>query len=296
MEELAGTPNITGLDGFITDFNFYGLLLGLALFSIGYVLRWILTKVADSDWGREQTAIQMLKFIVNPVSLFITSMIAFQLMGVSTSIVVQIYSAILFGIGFSMRSLIGSFADGLLITGNKFVNLGDTIEVDDLRGRVIEVGVMTITISDDEGRTSYIPNSYLRERPFRNFGLNSDRIDIIIPIPGGQVLEPALEMIRDVVERWEHAAPNTRSIVTIGNIHGDAIEILALVHIADVLKQKIYRGDLLLKILEEAKRRDIATGYTTNISLMLDGPTQQNNITLDLSDNNINKLGEVFAK
>jgi small-conductance mechanosensitive channel len=71
-------------------------------------------------------------------------------------------------VGFGGRALAGNVIAGRYVD-DRF-RVGERIEVDDLRGTIVEVGLASVTISDSQGELVEIPHGYLLSRPVRRSG------------------------------------------------------------------------------------------------------------------------------
>lgn len=282
MNEFTG--GMLDLTGVTFSFSPVGFMFGLLLFVIGYFLRLGINRLANSEYGLERSGIQILKFVFVPASWFINTLIFLQLAGVSSNAVLTIYSSLLVGASFGLRGLIENFTLSLLVIANKIVKIGDTIELEGLRGRVSKITNLVTILEDDEGKSTIFPTEKLRHNSFINFGDSFDRIDLIIPVPGGVDVRAVREMLLEVVEEFPHKAPNERPIVTINQFHENALEFLVMIHISDVLKIKLYSGALLWQIWDTADKLGLSLGYTSNLSIISDTESNKNTINVKAID------------
>lgn len=270
MDELTGT-NINLGTSFIDEFSPTGLLLAIVLVASGFLLRFLISKLADSENYKTNTNLQLLRFTINPISIFLTTFIGFQLIGVSTSVVTSLYSSTLVAIGFGMRTILGNFTDGLLVLSGRILNVDDVITFGNVQGRVEKVSIMTTILRDELGRKAYIPNSLIRENVLINYGTDDpDRIEIVVPVPGGVDIFKVREMLFEVANDFPHKAPNTIATVTPKQFHSDAFEFYVMVYVQDVLKEIKYKGDLLWRIATRANELNLSLGYSGNVTMQHD--------------------------
>lgn len=64
-------------------------------------------------------------------------------------------------VGLGAQKLIGDFVSGIFIVFEHHFDVGDTIEVDDFKGTVIDIGLKTTKIKNWEGKVKIIANSEL---------------------------------------------------------------------------------------------------------------------------------------
>lgn len=86
------------------------------------------------------------------------------------------------GIGFGLQTLISNFVSGLILVFERPILQGDTVEVDNLLGRVHKIGVRSSKIRTFDGAEVIVPNYNLMSNNLINWTLsdNIKRIDIFI--------------------------------------------------------------------------------------------------------------------
>ena len=77
-------------------------------------------------------------------------------------------AAVALAVGLGGRALAGNVIAGRYVD-DRF-RVGELIEVEDLRGTIVEVGLASVTISDSQGALVEIPHGYLLARPVRRSG------------------------------------------------------------------------------------------------------------------------------
>ena len=76
--------------------------------------------------------------------------------------------AVALAVGLGGRALAGNVIAGRYVD-DRF-RVGEQIEVEDLRGTIVEVGLASVTISDSQGALIEIPHGYLLAHPVRRSG------------------------------------------------------------------------------------------------------------------------------
>ncbi|MBD0834301.1 mechanosensitive ion channel family protein [Aestuariibaculum suncheonense] len=86
------------------------------------------------------------------------------------------------GIGFGLQTIISNFVSGLILVFERPILQGDTVEVDNLLGRVHKIGVRSSKIRTFDGAEVIVPNYNLMSNNLINWTLsdNTKRIDIFI--------------------------------------------------------------------------------------------------------------------
>ncbi|MEL4456343.1 mechanosensitive ion channel family protein [Lutimonas vermicola] len=86
------------------------------------------------------------------------------------------------GIGFGLQTVVSNFVSGLILVFERPINVGDTVEVDNLLGIVKRIGVRSSSIITFEGAEVVVPNNNLIANDLINWTLsdNIKREEILI--------------------------------------------------------------------------------------------------------------------
>ena len=135
--------------------------------------------------------------------VFFGTLIALSVSGLDLGKISIIAGALSVGIGFGLQNIVNNFISGLIIVYEKPVMEGDTVEVDNLLGRVTNIGIRSSTLITYDGAEVVVPNSNLISNQLINWTLsdNKKRIEIKVGTaygadPGkviGLLLKAALE-------------------------------------------------------------------------------------------------------
>ncbi len=116
---------------------------------------------------------------------------ALQQLGVETTSVVAFLGVAGAALALSLQGFMGNFAAGLVLLGARMLQLGDVIEVGDIRGRVIEIQTFHVIVETVEQVRVSLPNTLLVNGPFRNHSaLPTRRVQWLLPVPLGIDLGP----------------------------------------------------------------------------------------------------------
>ncbi|NOX45957.1 MAG: mechanosensitive ion channel [Chlorobi bacterium] len=104
------------------------------------------------------------------------------------------------GIGFGLQNIVANFISGLILTFERPIQTGDTIEVGTLMGNVINIGVRASTIQTFDGSEVIVPNSNLITHEVINWTLSDRkrRRDIEISAAYGTNPREVLEIIKKI--------------------------------------------------------------------------------------------------
>jgi len=84
-------------------------------------------------------------------------MMSLQTLGIEMSSLNVLAGALGVGLGFGLRNVVENFVSGLIILGERPIQIGDRIEVGNSAGRVIVIGARSTTIRTNEEIAIIIP-------------------------------------------------------------------------------------------------------------------------------------------
>ncbi len=104
------------------------------------------------------------------------------------------------GIGFGLQNIVNNFISGLILVYERPLNVGDTVEVENLMGIVNRVGVRSSNVRTFDGAEVIVPNGNLISNQMINWTLsdNQRRIEIKIGAAYGSDPNVVLELLKKV--------------------------------------------------------------------------------------------------
>jgi len=104
------------------------------------------------------------------------------------------------GIGFGLQNIVSNFISGLILVYERPVNVGDTIEVENLMGIVKNIGVRASNVRTFDGAEVVVPNGNLISNQLINWTLsdNQRRIEVKVGTAYGSDPNVVLELMEKV--------------------------------------------------------------------------------------------------
>lgn len=122
--------------------------------------------------------------------------------------------ALAIGVGFGAQTLINNFISGLILLCERSIRVGDIVEVDDQRGKIVHVGFRNSLVSRGDGIEVLVPNSRFLEKRVVNWTLSDDlvRYVVTVNVHYGSPLDKVSELITQAAVEHPHVvkkpAPN----------------------------------------------------------------------------------------
>lgn len=194
-------------------------VIGTVTFTIGSILTFILiltvsflitSFISFILNGESLKFLKLPKGIPSAISLVIRYFIiafgfvlALSSLGIDLSKFNLMAGALGLGIGFGLQTVISNFVSGLILIFERPILPGDTVEVNNLLGKVKRIGVRSSTISTFDGAEVVVPNNNLVADDLINWTLsdNIKRIEVSIGTKYGSDPNEILKLLSDVVEK-----------------------------------------------------------------------------------------------
>ncbi|NPA37259.1 MAG: mechanosensitive ion channel [Chlorobi bacterium] len=124
-------------------------------------------------------------------------LIAIAAAGMELSNFTIIMGALGVGIGFGLQDIINNFISGLILLFERPIQVGDKVQIDDLWGTVINIGIRSSIIRTFDGSEVIVPNGMLISREVTNWTLSDQkrRLEIEVGVEYGADLKKVLEIL-----------------------------------------------------------------------------------------------------
>jgi small conductance mechanosensitive channel len=197
--------------------------------------------------------------LVKAVLIIIGVFLMFRIIGLTS-----IASSILAGagisafiIGFALKDIGENFLAGILLAFKRPFTIGEIIESNGVRGKVMALNLRDTQIKSD-GRDIYIPNALLIKSTLINYNRGGFLLqDITIGLEYGSDYEKAIELAQKILHDDEHVITEDRkNIVVISGLAGPVPQLSARywVKTEGVSTDGRTRSEILIKILTSLKK------------------------------------------
>lgn len=118
-------------------------------------------------------------------------------------------------VGLALQNAVGSVISGLLLLFEQPFELGDWLDADGVRGRVVEVNWRSVHIKTDEG-IRIVPNANLASSSFVNLSRSADAFGVSTPLRFSTDDPPqaVIAVCREVARGLPQTVPGEEAIVT----------------------------------------------------------------------------------
>ena len=133
--------------------------------------------------------------------IIIAVILALPLLGINTSGLLVAGGVTGIVIGFASQSIVGNLISGLFIMAERPIKIGSQVEIDNVRGFVEDIGVMSTILRNYDGLYIRIPNEKVFTNNIINVSANiARRIEYTIGIRYSDDAEKAVKIIDALIE------------------------------------------------------------------------------------------------
>jgi small-conductance mechanosensitive channel len=202
-------PHIVGS----ISFTLGDVLLFVLILSVSFMMTSLISFLFDSS----EVSISLIKLpkgvpaaISMVIRYFIIAfgiVLALSSLGIDLSKFNLMAGALGLGIGFGLQTVVSNFISGLILVFERPILVGDTVEVNNLLGKVNRIGVRSSSISTFDGAEVIVPNNNLISNDLINWTLldNIKRVEILVGTTYGSDPNQVLEILLDTVSKNKDA-------------------------------------------------------------------------------------------
>lgn len=211
--------------------------------------------------------------IIRIAIISIGILVAFAAVGIPMDRLTIILSALSVGIGFGLQNLVNNLVSGLIISFEKPVSVGDTIEIDGQSGTVKSIGFRSSIITTLAGANVVIPNGHLLNQQLLNWTHDNTfrSVDVPVGVAYGTNLEQAIKILGELPAKDERVLPFPKPNVIIKQFNSSSIDMILSFWVKNIREAIQVKSDIILAIDRAFKENSIKIPF----------PQQELHITRD---------------
>ncbi len=210
-----------------TPVSLVKLALALLIFVLGFLLGNFYKKQIKKIALKNKTITSTTQTILSNLGYYfifiITFFIALKVLGINLSSLALVAGALSVGIGFGLQNIVSNFVSGIILMVERSIKIGDYIEIDEnLRGRVTDIKMRSITINTNSNIDVIVPNQDLIQNRVINWTMNDKirRFEIPFGVAYGTNPQKVIDIILEAVQKsafsdiYNTPSKHTRVIMT----------------------------------------------------------------------------------
>jgi small conductance mechanosensitive channel len=217
--------NIHHMSGFLNDIwievqQYYGFLVRFTprffMAMMILIAAWIITRQIRNITDRklkqrmeDPLLAEFLATMTRTILIIIAITISFRVMGFGgvTAGILAGAGITAFVIGFALRDIGENFLAGILMAFKRPFKVGDFVETNNIRGRVVALSIRDTHVKTPDGKDVFIPNANIVKTPLVNWTIDGFlRFDLVVGLPAGVDVD-------DIQKKLEAAANSVEGII-----------------------------------------------------------------------------------
>ena len=163
------------------------------------------------------------------------------------------------GIGFGLQDIVRNFISGLILIFERPIQIGDAVQVEELSGRVMHIGIRSSTVKTWEGAEVIVPNGNLISNKLINWTLSDQRrrIDIKVGVAYGTDVNLVMETLLDCAKQNEKILTDPAAYVLFNDFGESSLDFELRCWTADFASWVGIRSDIRIAIDNAFKEKKI---------------------------------------
>jgi small-conductance mechanosensitive channel len=256
-------PNIV-VYGSVTLFDL--LLVVLILVIAVFVSKWVaisLRRSLKDKVGREH--LEIIRKIVSYSIIVIAIIWALTILGVNLSGLMVAGGIAGLVIGFASQSIVGNLVSGLFLMIERPIKIGDQVDIDQTRGFVEDIRIISTTIRTYDGLYVRIPNQKVFTTSITNYvGNVARRFGYVVGIRYSDDADQAITIIKNLIEEHPFALKNPPPQAFVDNLGDNSVNIIVRVW-APITDWYALKMELLWKIKMALEEEGIEIAFPQRV-------------------------------
>jgi potassium-dependent mechanosensitive channel len=262
----AASVKIGSLTAQVSDVSLFFLILWTT-YILSKLARFILEEEIFSRVRLDRGLPYAVSTTIHYIILLTGFVLALTAIGVDMTKFTIVAGALTVGIGFGLQNIVNNFVSGLIVLFERPVKVGDTIQIDDIVGRVQHIGIRATVIHSTTGAGVIIPNGKLISDRVTNWTLSSQLRQIAVPVitkPDIHVAELKATLLE--VSRWNKQVLETPAPEVLFIKRGvDAFEFELRIWTNDLDAWLKVRSDIITDINEALGKQELPAQATSSV-------------------------------
>ena len=163
------------------------------------------------------------------------------------------------GIGFGLQDIVRNFISGLILIFERPIQIGDAVQVEELSGRVMHIGIRSSTVKTWEGAEVIVPNGNLISNKLINWTLSDQRrrIDIKVGVAYGTDVNLVMETLLECAKQNEKILTDPAAYVLFNDFGESSLDFELRCWTADFASWVGIRSDIRIAIDKAFKEKNI---------------------------------------
>jgi len=219
------TSETGGIKWLLKGLLFLGILL--AFWILAAILGKVVRKATSLQSGQSELLKTFVNNIVRRMILFVGLLTALSSIGVNVGALLALVGGSAFIIGFALQDTLGNFAAGLMLLIYRPFDVGDSVEVGGVSGKVDKVSLVSTVIRTFDNKIVLVPNKQVWGQVITNSTASGERrVDMVFGIGYGDDTEKAKEILERIVSEHELVLEEPAPVVQLNELGASSVDFV----------------------------------------------------------------------
>jgi small-conductance mechanosensitive channel len=202
---------------------------------------------------------------VQYVSVLLAFFLALAVVGINLTQITILAGAVGVGIGFGLQNIVNGFVSGLILLYERPVQVGDTVQLADLQGKMRRIGIRSSTVRTFDGAEVIVPNASLISDRVINWTLSDRlrRIDVDVGVEYGNDPERVLHLLTDVAKAHPAILPDPAPVALFTRFGASSLDFQLRAWTENLDEALIVRSELGVAIFRALGAAGIGIPFPT---------------------------------
>lgn len=250
------------------EFTVGMLILVPVLFLIAIWLLKVISRIIPKlliKNGATPDAVQFINRVVQILVLVVVVITTLDILEVPLTAFAFVSGAVAIGVGFGAQTIINNFISGWILMWERPIRIGDTLEVNDTRGRVEAINTRSTRIRRVDGVHMLVPNSQLLENTVINWNLvnTETRTSVKVGVAYGSSVRDVERLIYEAVDKLEGVLTSPAPVVMFDDFGDNALnfEVYYWLNASSEMERRKSRSDCRFLISDAFEKAGIVIAF-----------------------------------
>ena len=159
---------------------------GIILLVVGYILSRYMSSLFGHRilprFGVNRSGAAALQTVLFYILLVVFTLVALNIVNVPLTWFTLLGGAVAIGVGFGSQNIANNFISGIILLIERPVKVGDMIQLDDLYGNIVQIGMRSTRVKTGSNLEIIVPNSSFLENNVTNWTLSDATLRAHVPV------------------------------------------------------------------------------------------------------------------
>ena len=186
-------------------------------------------------------------------------LVAVGAMGIGMDRITILLGAFGVGLGFGLQTVVNNFVSGMILIFERPIQIGDSVEIGSVKGRITRMGIRSSTVRSFEGADITVPNGTLLSDALTNWTMTdrNRRIEIAVGVAYGTDPDTVIDALQSALEDQDGLLKEPAPQVLFDGFGDNSLDFLLRAWVADNDEVVSIRSKIALAVNRALNQRGI---------------------------------------